>query len=173
MKSCLDTLLRKPGYQLDIWSCDLGVEEVRAEVWEKALQSLVTFGSKWVGEKPNVCQLIRVMAPATSLLNIVCVIGCGNVAQLARQVSHHGITRYRRSHLVSEMGYEGEDRRLCSSDDSSSRQEGKIWTPLFRSPRSNADWPDAIRNQDREVCWGYGASGANDVVYVIDGRTIS
>ncbi|KAJ9114076.1 hypothetical protein QFC22_005896 [Naganishia vaughanmartiniae] len=53
MKSCLDTLLRKPGYQLDIWSCDLGVEEVRAEVWEKALQSLVTFGNKWVGEKPN------------------------------------------------------------------------------------------------------------------------
>lgn len=57
LKACLDALLRKPGFQLDIWSCDLGIEEVRAEVWEKAMQSLVTFGDKWVGPEPKVRRL--------------------------------------------------------------------------------------------------------------------
>lgn len=55
IKACLDALLRKPSFQLDIWSCDLGIEEVRAEVWEKAMQSLVTFGDMWVGPEPKVC----------------------------------------------------------------------------------------------------------------------
>jgi hypothetical protein len=54
LKACLDSLLQKPGFQLDIGSCGLGVEEVRGEVWEKAMQSLVGFGEKWVGAKPDV-----------------------------------------------------------------------------------------------------------------------
>jgi hypothetical protein len=65
LKACLDALLRKPGFQLDIWSCDLGIEEVRAEVWEKALQSLVTFGDKWVGEVPKV-RLLGVIVVVSS-----------------------------------------------------------------------------------------------------------
>lgn len=57
IKACLDSILRKPGFQLDMWSCELGVEEVRGEVWEKALQSLVSFGDKWTGPAPKVSRV--------------------------------------------------------------------------------------------------------------------
>lgn len=68
IKACLDAILRKPSFQLDIWSCDLGIEEVRAEVWEKAMQSLVTFGDKWVGSDPKVCLFDRSLVSLTHVL---------------------------------------------------------------------------------------------------------
>jgi hypothetical protein len=50
----LDGLLKTPRYQLDMWSCQLSVAEVRAEVQHRAQRNLVEFGSKWIGSTPKV-----------------------------------------------------------------------------------------------------------------------
>jgi hypothetical protein len=50
----LNALLLTPEYQMEMWSCELTLEEVRTEVGCKARLSLAAFGDKWVGEEPKV-----------------------------------------------------------------------------------------------------------------------
>ncbi len=40
--------------QLDVWAADIGLEELRAEVWEKVQMGVVAFGEKWVAGEPRV-----------------------------------------------------------------------------------------------------------------------
>jgi DNA replication ATP-dependent helicase Dna2 len=53
LKSTLDLVLHRPQMQLDMWAAELGIEDVRAEVWEKASTGLFGFGEKWVGARPK------------------------------------------------------------------------------------------------------------------------
>lgn len=39
--------------QLDMWAAELGFEDVKAEVWEKAGLAILQFGNKWIGPEPT------------------------------------------------------------------------------------------------------------------------
>jgi DNA replication ATP-dependent helicase Dna2 len=53
LKKMLEKILRRPQIQLDLWAADLGMEEVRFEVWEKASAGLLGFGQRWIGARPS------------------------------------------------------------------------------------------------------------------------
>lgn len=53
LRKKLDQLLRRPDMQLDMWAAELGFEDVKAEVWEKAGLAILQFGGKWVGPAPK------------------------------------------------------------------------------------------------------------------------
>ena len=48
----LEQVLQRPQMQLDMWAAELGMEEVRLEVWEKATAGLLGFGQRWIGPSP-------------------------------------------------------------------------------------------------------------------------
>jgi DNA replication ATP-dependent helicase Dna2 len=48
----LEQILQRPQMQLDMWAAELGMEEVRLEVWEKATAGLLGFGQRWIGPTP-------------------------------------------------------------------------------------------------------------------------
>lgn len=54
LKKHLDEILLQPRMQMDIWAAGLGMQDVREEVWMKAEQAIVGFGTKWVGAHPKV-----------------------------------------------------------------------------------------------------------------------
>jgi len=52
LKKMLEQVLQRPQMQLDMWAAELGMEEVRLEVWEKATAGLLGFGQRWIGPSP-------------------------------------------------------------------------------------------------------------------------
>jgi hypothetical protein len=54
LKASLDELINRPAMQMDIWAADIGMEELRGEVWEKVQMAVQGFGQKWVGITPKV-----------------------------------------------------------------------------------------------------------------------
>jgi hypothetical protein len=53
LKKMLEQILQRPQMQLDMWAAELGMEEVRLEVWEKATAGLLGFGQRWIGPLPT------------------------------------------------------------------------------------------------------------------------
>lgn len=54
LRAALDEIINRPAMQLDVWAADIGLEELRAEVWEKVQMGVVAFGEKWVAGEPRV-----------------------------------------------------------------------------------------------------------------------
>jgi hypothetical protein len=54
LKASLDEVINRPGMQMDVWGADVGLEELREEVWEKVMLAVGGFGRKWVGPQPQV-----------------------------------------------------------------------------------------------------------------------
>jgi DNA replication ATP-dependent helicase Dna2 len=50
----LDEELKKEPVKLDIWGAGMGIEDVRAEIGQKAEMGFQAFGDKWVGAVPKV-----------------------------------------------------------------------------------------------------------------------
>jgi DNA replication ATP-dependent helicase Dna2 len=50
----LDEELKKESTKLDIWGAGMGIEDVRAEIGQKAEVGFQAFGDKWVGSLPKV-----------------------------------------------------------------------------------------------------------------------
>lgn len=50
----LDQELKKESVKLDIWGAGMGIEDVRAEIGQKAELGFQAFGDKWIGNVPKV-----------------------------------------------------------------------------------------------------------------------